>query len=283
MATVQDTILIREMTPDDINGAVELSYEQEWPHRQEDWESYLSLGEGVVAECEGRIVGTTMAWRYAPTYATLGMVIVANAFQGKGLGRQLMQTMLDRLEGCSVLLNATEAGAPLYQKFGFEKIGTIHQHQGTAPMVPLAQLRPGERVRPLGSADSELADLYDRACGMGRGKLFESLGRTGSAVVLAQDHVPVGFANMRRFGRGWSVGPIVAPDLTGAKALASHWIGAYAGSFCRLDVPAEGGFSEWLAELGLPKVGEVHTMVRGTAPVTGDNCRLFGLVSQALG
>ncbi len=283
MATVEDTILIREMTPFDIEGAVELSYEQEWPHRQEDWETYLELGEGIVAEQDGRIVGTTMAWRYAPTYATLGMVIVANAFQGKGLGGRLMQAMLDRLEGCSVLLNATEAGVPLYRKFGFEPIGTIHQHQGSAPLVPLAQLRSGERVRPLGSADRDLADLYDRATGMGRGRLFESLGPSRNAVVLAQDHVAVGFANMRRFGRGWSVGPIVAPDLIGAKALASHWIGAYAGSFCRLDVPAEGGFSEWLTELGLPKVGEVHTMVRGTAPVVDDHCRLFGLVSQALG
>ncbi|WP_324699913.1 GNAT family N-acetyltransferase [Novosphingobium aerophilum] len=283
MATVEETILIREMTPDDVNGTVELSYEQEWPHRHEDWEIYLALGEGLVAESEGRIVGTTMAWRYAPTFATLGMVIVANEFQGRGLGRRMMEAMLGRLAGCTVLLNATEAGAPLYRKFGFEPLGRIHQHQGTARMVPLAQLRPGERVRPLGGADSDLAHLYDRATGMGRGKLFESLGRSGSAVVLAQDHVPVGFANMRRFGRGWSVGPIVAPDLAGAKALASHWIGAYAGSFCRLDVPADSGFSEWLEEIGLPKVGEVHTMVRGTAPVFDERCRLFGLVSQALG
>lgn len=271
------------MVRSDIPRAVELSYEQDWPHRIEDWETYLELGEGLVAEQDGRIVGTIMSWRYAPKFATMGMIIVAKAAQGQGVGTRIMREMLDRLDGYSVTLNATEIGAPLYRKFGFERLGQINQHQGTAPLVPLAPLRPHERVRPVGSSEVELMSLYDRATGMQRGEMFESLRRSAAAVVLAQDHKAVGFAYMRRFGKGWSIGPIVAPDLSGAKTLASHWIGAYAKSFCRLDVPAETGLSEWLESIGLPQVGQVQTMLRGSTPVTDDSVRLFGLVTQALG
>lgn len=275
-------IVMRPMTAEDIRAAAELSFEQHWPHRDEDWALFLALGEGLVAELGGKIAGTIMAWRFGDTMATLGMVIVTNVAQGRGLGRKLMEAMLDRLKGRTVVLNATAEGLPLYRKLGFVETGAVFQHQGPAPVVPLVELLPGERIRPLGGADGVcLAELYSRATGMNRTQITAALLERSSAVVLTRDHVQVGFALFRRFGRGWSIAPVIAPDTNGAKALISHWLAANTGTFCRIDITGASGLGPWLEDLCLPQVGEVATMALGPAP--NADTGLIALAAQALG
>lgn len=277
-------IMLRDMTAQDVHAASELSFEQQWPHREDDWALFLSLGEGIVAEAGDKIVGTIMGWRFGEAYATVGMVIVTNAVQGRGVGRRLMDAMLERLEGRTVMLNATTEGLPLYRKLGFVELGTVCQHQALAPVVPLAELRPGERVRPMGAADGEvLAKLYAEATGMDRGALLDALWAEGQTVVLSQEHDQAGFAVMRRFGRGWAIAPVIAPDLIGAKALISHWLGTQTGSFCRIDIPEESALGPWLEELGLSEVGRVTRMAKGPAPEAMGKAQVFAIAGQALG
>jgi GNAT superfamily N-acetyltransferase len=92
-------VTLRAMTQADIERAVELSRDHGWPHREEDWSLLLDLGEGLVAELDGRVQGTIMAWRFGVDMATLGLVIVDKALQGRGMGRKMMEAMLNRLEG----------------------------------------------------------------------------------------------------------------------------------------------------------------------------------------
>jgi GNAT superfamily N-acetyltransferase len=278
-----EQVLLRPMAAGDLEAAAELSLEQGWPHRIEDWKLFCDIGEGIVAERDGTILGTIMAWKFGADMATLGMVIVTNAAQGMGLGTRLLTAMLDRLDGRTVILNATTEGLPLYRKFGFIETGRVFQHQGPAPVVPLAELQPGERIRPIGGADDCLGHMYSEADGIDREALFGIIAKRGRTVVLTREDQPVGFAMLRRFGRGWSVAPVVAPDLGGAKALVSHWLAAKAGRFCRLDVTEAGGLAPWLEELGLPCVGTVTTMVRGTAQRPAGAAKTFALTGQALG
>ena len=108
MATgIEAMVKLRRMTVDDLAAAHELSSEQKWPHRIEDWDMLLSLGFGYVATRDGDVIGTAMAWLYGTQAATLGMVIVSPAAQGMGIGRQLMEAVLDDLDGRTVLLNAS--------------------------------------------------------------------------------------------------------------------------------------------------------------------------------
>ena len=275
---------LRRMTPLDLAAAHTLSSEQKWPHRIEDWEMLLSLGFGYVVERDGEVIGTAMAWHYGLDAATLGMVIVSPRAQGMGLGRRLMDAVLADLGDRTVLLNATDEGAPLYRKLGFEPAGPVFQHQGAAFSVPMAKLIPDERVRPLGAKDmATLRSLARRATGMDRDALLAALVRGAQGVVLTRSNEPVGFALFRRFGRGYVVGPTIAPDTGGAKALISHWLGFNSGMFCRLDVPEESGLSAWLDELGLPCVGRVVRMVRGTRPPVDPSITTFSLTTQALG
>lgn len=284
MATILAApLVLRPMTVADLDAATELSREQQWPHRDEDWALFLGLGEGLVAEAGGKLVGTIMAWRFGETMATIGMVIVSSAAQGQGIGRKLMEAMIEQLGDRTIMLNATEEGLPLYLKLGFVETGRIYQHQGPAPDVPLTELQPGERVRPKGKADGALGEIYGQASGMDRQALFDALAADSRTVVLSRDQHPVGFAMLRRFGRGWSIAPVVAPDAAGAKALILHWLAVKQGRFCRIDITAESGLGDWLEELGLPRVGSVRTMARGPAPVPAPFPAVFGLAAQALG
>jgi len=275
---------LRDMTPTDLAASHALSSEAQWPHRLEDWDLMLSVGFGVVAERDGKIVGTTMAWPYGPDAATLGMVIVSQASRGGGVGRKLMDAIRAQLGERAILLNATEVGLPLYRKLGFEPVGTIHQHQGAAFSVPIAQLRRGERVRPLGANDAAaVIELDRRATGLVRTELMSALLKSGQGVILDRGGEAAGFALFRRFGRGYAIGPVVSPDRDGAKALISHWLGSNAGMFIRVDIPGDSGLSEWLEGLGLKEVDRVTSMIRGKAPPRGDGVAPFAIVSQAFG
>lgn len=280
----QPEVRLRAMTEGDLEQAHALSRELNWPHRLEDWQFFLEFGQGVVAEREGAILGTAMCWLFGPAAGTLGMVIVAPAAQGLGIGRRLMAAVLDILGERTVMLHATEEGAPLYRSLGFVKDGEVFQHQGTAFSVPLPELLPNERVRPMGQRDIELIPEMDaRATGMDRRRLMATMDKSALGVMLTRDHEVAGFALFRKFGRGYTVGPTVAPDLAGAKVLISHWLGANAGMFCRVDVRADSGLSPWLDELGLQRVGRVTRMVRGKPLPKDPDLHSFTLVTQALG
>lgn len=277
-------IVMRDMTGADIAAVADLCFEQQWPHREEDLQMLLSIGNGLVAEIDGSIVGTIMAWRFGETFATLGVIIVAVAHQGHGLGRLLASAMIERLAGCTIILNATDEGLPLYRKLGFVELDTICQHQALAPGQTLVPLRSGERVRPMGAADVDaLETLYSEATGMDRKALLETLIAQGSTVVLCREHEQTGFAVLRRFGRGWVIGPVVAPDAAGAKALIAHWLGTQSGSFCRIDVPISAGLNSWLADIGMPEIDRVTRMALGASPVPGDAVGVYALAAQALG
>jgi GNAT superfamily N-acetyltransferase len=265
----------------DLPAAQALSAAVGWPHRLEDWQFVAALGTGLVAEAGRRVVGTGLTWSYGGGWSSLGMVIVAPAMQGQGIGRRLMEALLPPAGG--VLLHATQAGEPLYRTFGFAPCGVIRQHQGAPFSVGFHAPRAGERIRPAGRADLPVLTALDTAAtGMGRGAVLAALLEAADCIVLDRESVACGFAMLRRFGRGQLIGPVIAPDAEAARLLMAHWLGQRQGEFIRVDVTAESGLSDWLAGLGLAQVGEALRMMRGAPPAPAA-VRSFALVNQAIG
>lgn len=276
--------VLRPLLPEDLPAAHALSSAFNWPHRLEDWTFMYALGRGAVAESRGRMVGTALCWVYGTDRAALGMVGVAPAMQGQGIGRKLMEMVLDWLGNRAVALYATEAGQPLYRALGFMPTGRARQHQGTTFQDGLIALPEGERLRPIGRSDpSALAALDLEASGTERQAILSALLDTATGVVLDRDGRPVGFALLRRFGQGYVIGPVVAPNRVGAKALIGYFLGSRPGQFMRVDVPEESGLSSWLEELGLANVGSGIRMVRGRHTDKKGEVSSFALVSQAFG
>lgn len=272
----------RAMNERDVPAAHELSQALRWPHRVEDWQFVLRLGTGFVAEENGEVIGTGLCWKQGQQ-ASLGMIIVSPAHQGKGIGSELMRLVLEALGNRCTLLNATPAGQPLYERLGFVATGTIWQHQGTMNAVDPVVLAAGETLRPFEPGDIEtLTDLANRATGMSRGDLLKSLLPMAETVVLERNGEAVGFSVMRRFGRGYAIGPVVASDSERAKALIACWSGAYTGSFVRVDITGTSGLQDWLAQAGLVQVDTVVAMARHGVPPADSGLKQFAIINQAL-
>lgn len=278
-----DGVLLRPMGAGDLPAAHALSAKARWPHRLVDWEFAFACGEGLVAERDCELVGTAMRWRWGELHSTVGLVIVADHCRGRRIGQRLMLGVLDGLDG-SVLLHATADGRGLYERLGFAAAGEIRQHEGKALHAPLVALDPGVRLRPASRNDlRRLAELDRSARGMPRAALVRRLLDAGDTVVLDRDGRAEGFAVLRRFGRGHVIGPVVAPDVAGAKALISHWVNQRAGKFLRIDVDVATGLTTWLETLGLKRAGGPAAMVRGLPLQVSASARLFALAGQAMG
>lgn len=284
--TVQTTdtaITYRRMTESDLPGAHLLSQAVRWPHRLEDWQFVLRLGVGYVAVEGDAVVGTALCWKQGEKTGTLGVIIVSPDQQGKGIGRKLMNLVLEELGDRCTQLIATRAGQPLYESLGFKAIGTIHQHQGTMASVAPVTLPNGASVRLAEVNDvAGIFELANRGTGMARDEILKQLLPMAECAVLERHGELAGFAVMRRFGRGHVVGPLVAPDSESAKALIAHWSDAYAGSYVRLDVTGNSGLSAWLAEAGLVQTDTGVTMARNGVPAQDESVRQFAIINQAL-
>jgi GNAT superfamily N-acetyltransferase len=277
------TIAYRPMNENDLPAAHALSQAVRWPHRLEDWEFVYRLGTGFVAEVDGAVVGTGLLWKQGDQHGSLGMIIVSSQHQGKGIGRKLMNLVLEELGARCIVLNATAAGQPLYESLGFKATGTLHQHQGTMALVAPPALTPGETVRAAQAGDmAKMIELANRGSGMGRDELLKQLLAEGAGAVLERDGEMIGFSTIRRFGRGQVIGPLVAPDSERAKALIAFWSGAFADSFVRLDVTGSSGLGDWLAQAGLAQVDTAVIMARNGVPAQDHEVQQFAIISQAL-
>lgn len=280
-----DGVLLRTMTEADLPRAQALSAELRWPHRLVDWEQMFAHSEGLVAERDGQIIGTGQRWRWGDRHATVGLIIVSPACQGRRVGHRMMTALLDGLDDSTVLLQATTDGRGLYERLGFVRTGEIRQHQGVAQPAPLIALPEGWRLRPVGQSEVRvLHQLDEKTLGMPRPALIDDLlAQAEACVVLDHDGTQKGFAILRRFGRGQVIGPVIAPDTEGAKALIAHLAGTNAGRFTRIDIDFDSGLTEWLESLSLLRVDAATTMVRGAPLQHPEGApRLFAIVSQAI-
>lgn len=93
-----------------------------------------------VCEAEGRIAGYCYAhpWKEKPAYAHTWetTVYLSAAYAGQGLGRSLMQTLIEecRRRGCRVLIacitEGNEASCALHERLGFRQVSSRFEQVG---------------------------------------------------------------------------------------------------------------------------------------------------------
>jgi GNAT superfamily N-acetyltransferase len=278
------SIALRPMTgaARDLESALQLSQAAGWAYRLEDWRIAQVLGQGVLAEENGQVIGSALCWSYGDAFATCGSIIVAPAMQGRGLGRALLTGLLELTGDRAVMLNSTAEGARLYQSFGFEAVGSVHQHLAqTSANHPQATAAP---VRIARADDLEaLLQMDLRASGADRRRMIGELTQTGAVAVVERAGRPQAYAICRPFGLGQVIGPVVAAEAADAMALISYFLQTNPGQTLRIDVTGDSGLGPWLTTLGLPEVGGVTTMIRGRSPAISGPERIFALASQSFG
>lgn len=261
--------------------AQRLSSQESWPHRVEDWQFLLDISQGVGAIRDGKLVGTAVLTPYGNTAATCNMIIVDPALRGLGLGRRLIERLLEQAGGREYRLIATQSGLPLYEKLGFVATGRIRQHQGLVKAVA-ATAEVSEATH------DNLADLIaldKTALGLDRSALMAKLIAEKPFLLLRDQNGLRGFAASRPFGRGYILGPLVARDDEAYRILLNASIKRHEGEFLRIDLTeAAAGDAALVEAAGLVHVGGGIAMTRPGAEgvdVAGE-ARVYALASQAL-
>jgi GNAT superfamily N-acetyltransferase len=199
-------VKIRAMRPDDLEAAIAAVRDGGWGDRRPALQFYVQHAacHPLVAELDGTIVGTAVATR-SGRVGWLGLVFVAPALRGRGLGATLTHRSLalpERLDCRSVLLAASELGQPIYDRLGFVVEGGYAVFHG-----PKAPAPPDDRrLRPLAASDLDQVVALDRAAAdEDRSEIIRAL---ADGWVLAQASSIDGFA----LRTPWGSGPVVVAD-----------------------------------------------------------------------
>jgi GNAT superfamily N-acetyltransferase len=301
---------VRRLGPADLDLCVALSIDRGWSPEKAKWSLLLTASEtfGVDAPDGHGLAGTVVLTRWAADYASVGMMLVAARYQRRGLGKALMEYVLDASgAGARVTLFATDMGRPLYEKLGFEPVrrnvsfvGLLRPGTRPGPGGALAGLGAGlARVRRPAAASASSpgtvrtateADLpvilaADRAAfGGDRSSILNRLpGFADRIVVLDNGHGIAGYAAAwRNLATSAVIGPLVAPDPEAAKLLIAK-LAAHARIPVRLDLdPDREELPAWANAHGLEPVARTLVMAHGDAVPRGIPDHLFTPISVAL-
>ena len=268
------------MQPEHLPGAVRLSADAGWPHREEDWRLVLDISHGFVAVQEGEVVATALATPFGNA-AMVNMVIVDASLRRKGIARAMMERVMAVADPASWHLVATDAGLPLYEAFGFSRTGKIVRYQGNVADVRSS----GDACWGSTSDLAAVIRLDKAASGMDRAAMYSALSKEARIAVLRRSDGIVGHAFVRDFGRGRVVGPVVASSVGAAQSLISFIMSEDAGALLRVDTGVHTGLGAWLERNGLSAdtaggiVMQAGTVASGPTGPDSD----IALAAQALG
>ena len=211
-------IEIRRMRTADVDAAADVVLRGDWGDRR-SWFTFAAAHpqcDPVVAvEDGGAIVGTGVGTVNGPV-GWVGTIFVAPERRRRGLGRALTEHICSELEaaGCRTLvLVATDAGRPVYERMGFEIVDRYVALERTAS--------GGERavsgIRPLSPGDAvEVAELDARVTGEDRAHLIGAFARVPGGLVLRDDRGSLRASLMRA---PWGGGATIAADPDDALAI----------------------------------------------------------------
>jgi len=214
---------------------------------------------GVVAEVDGRIVGSNFLDERDPI-AGVGPITVDPSGQNSGVGRKLMEAVLERgrdAPGIRLLQDAFHMRSlSLYQSLGFDVTASCVVMSGT-PAGPPAD---GIEVRPIAEGDVEECEALCKAVhGFARTGALRDAMAAFAPFVAVRDGRVVAYATSVTF---WPMAYGVAVDEDAMKGLLL-------GAAPQVDepltvlVPLRSGLFGWSLEQGLRAVKPMNVMALG--------------------
>lgn len=290
MMDASPSIQLRALRAEDIDAAMRLSLQAGWNQTRRDWQRLLALEpQGCfVAEVRGQPAGTVTTTRYADGLGWIGMLLVAEEFRSRGLGRALLQQAIGYLRGQGVLslkLDATPMGQALYEPMGFQPEWTLQRWECDCLNVS----DPPQTQLPVPAQDSDkpsMAQLDAVVFGTDRSVLRERLTQDGALlrVLNSSQQGLEGFGFIRPGSRADYIGPVVAQTGASAEALVKTLLHARPGKRVYWDIPdpnrAAQGLARWL---GFKPQRTLARMVLGENPCPGDPQRLFAIAGPEVG
>jgi predicted N-acetyltransferase YhbS len=214
---------------------------------------------GVVAEIEGRIVGSNFLDERDPIRG-VGPITVDPETQNAGVGRKLMEAVMERGEGAPGIRLQQDAfhmrSLSLYESLGFDVKEPVAVITGEPRSDPV----PGVEVRPLEEGDlDECAALGEKVHGFARTNALRDSIQASAPFVAVRDGSIVAYASGVTF---WPMNHGVAESEDDMKALLQG-AAAAVDEPLRFLVPLRTGLFRWGLEEGLRLVKPMNLMAVG--------------------
>lgn len=282
------TAQIHKLNELDIPQLVGLSASVGWDYTPEEIHTILAAGHMFGHKSEdGQLLSSAAIFVYGDReLASVGMVIVDPGQQGRGFGKAVTRACLDFVPTTMpVMLVATDAGSPVYERLGFRTVGTLHK-------VICEQYRPaplshsdGWDVVPLAPEHFEAIVRLDAgATGAERRQFLTARLRQvcRGFVLQSADALIGGFAFAVQGPENLVIGPVVAPNDQLALLLVDRLAQGHSGRI-RLDCPSQHlQLLEGLAARGFQTVRQPPVMMLNADRPLGDGA-LYAIAAQAFG
>jgi len=282
----------RDLTLDDIPSAMELTVAARWNQTPEDWNLILGLTPHGCRciEAAGEVVATTTLLAYGTVLAWVGMVLTRPQYRRQGLATRLMEDAIANAERdgiCTLKLDATDEGRPLYESLGFivegaverwgrDKIASVSNDE-TLNEELLSQEYQWGRTIP-----THLFALDEEAFGVSREQILNELSASGGNT-SANGYV------LSRSGRlARSIGPCIATSEDEARRLiATHLDTRNSATGDPEDwywdlLPANAAAVKCAREFGFTRRRTLWRMRRGK-PISNNDAMVFATAGFELG
>lgn len=282
-----ESISFQQMTSTDIatvDPILMAAYASSWSFEEELTHALALEPDGwFMALLDGKPVGAGGAVNYGP-FAYLGLIAILPEQQKRGIGQALTKhllTWLSRKQCPIALLEASQAGAPLYTKLGFQVEDTTIAFQLTKPAhhVPYSIA-----IEPLLSTDlAELIALDAPRFGANRSHVFSTyLARYPQRCFVSRS--PQGHITGCIVGQPDALGPWIAQSHEEAEALLARALRLDFQQPPRLRIPVSNDKALALAQAhGFREVRALKHMRRGGIQSPQQREHIFALATAAIG
>nr|WSW68059.1 GNAT family N-acetyltransferase [Streptomyces sp. NBC_00995] len=289
---------VRRLTRDDLVPCADLSEDRGWPRDEHRWGLLLTASTAYgIDDPEGKgLMATCVVTTYGPRMAAVGMLLVAGRHARQGVGRYLMQRVIESTGSVPLSLYATDAGRPLYEELGFLAVGRAERVSG--PFRPVAEPGgpgmadhastadgAGRTVRPASAGDLQaLLRLDADAFGLDRTHLLARLPAFADHLRVAEvGGELVGYAALWPSSQSHVIGPLVARETATAKLLVTS-LAAATNRPLRADIDARHEeLLTWLRGRGLESGPSTTVMGLGVPEQPGNWTQCFAPLSVATG
>ncbi|MFF1686218.1 MULTISPECIES: GNAT family N-acetyltransferase [unclassified Streptomyces] len=278
---------IRRLTPRDLMACADLSEDRGWPREEHKWGLLLSAGtgygiddpdEGLVSAC----VVTDYGPPNRPTLSAIGMVLVAERHARRGIGRRLMQYVVEQADTTPLTLHATPYGRPLYEGLDFKVTGRAEMVRGHFTPVGAT---PSVATRAATAEDlPAILRLDAEVFGPDRTHVLTRLPAFADQLRVAEDGGElIGFAAAWPNMDTHVIGPLIARDTETAKALVTS-LAAGTDRPLRTDIDVRHEeLLAWIKARGVESQAFNAVMTYGTPGLPGDWTRRFAPLTVAAG
>jgi GNAT superfamily N-acetyltransferase len=282
------SLQLRLLTHHDLPFADSVRALAGWNQTIADWERFLSAEPDgcFIAEWNSVPAGTATTIIYSPALAWIGMVLVHPDYRRRGIGRALLERCLEHLRGRGVScikLDATPAGKPVYDGFGFKEESTLTRWEHAAVHCPSTEPVSGVR----GGRDVDAVESLDAAAfGVSRRKILEPLLKQAhcSLVFETKSGRVAGYGLLREGSSALYLGPLVATSDSVAMRLADALLAKAEGRKIYWDIPDRNPAAVELAvERGFTRQRVLTRMYLGENATPGDPQQQFAIAGPELG